>query len=167
MRVRSSSTIRYAVIAGILVLVLVAIAALSAQQDSGAVEGVTLFVVKGHPGALTGKPEAGYKAPEPAIAPNEKVYWLRIGAEKRKRLFAVQSDGEGKFRIELPPGDYFAEPASTHPDLRRLSPQQCDDEETLVNILFPTWRLQGKPDVKVEKGQIYKFDVEAKVLFVD
>jgi hypothetical protein len=166
MRVILSLAVKYAAFVVMLIIASCAIVDWP-KRDCGTITGVTLSVVRGHPGALAGRPVAGYKAPEPAIASGEKVFWLHVGGDKGKRLFAANSDDEGKFKIELPPGEYFAEPASMHPELRRLSLQQRDDEETLINILFPQWRLQGKPDVKVEKGQYYKFDVEARALYVD
>jgi len=168
MRVISSSAFRYIVIVAALFVVIAAFAEPPAQQEFGTVTGVTLFVIKGHPGALIGKPDPNYKAPEPKIAPNEKLFWLRIDREKGHRLFVTQSNGDGIFKIELPSGEYCVEPASLHEaDLKRVAPQQRDDEGILVSMMYPSWRLDGKPDLKIEKGQLYKFDVEARILFID
>jgi hypothetical protein len=168
MRIFSSSAIGYTSIAAALFLVLVVFAKLPAQQELGTVSGTTLFVVKGHPGALMGKPDPNYKAPEPQIAPNEKLFWVRIDRENAHRLFVARSDGQGKFQIDLPPGDYCVEAASMHEvDLRQVPSQQRDNEEVLLKLLFPPWRLEGKPDLKIEKGQTYRMDVEARALFVD
>jgi hypothetical protein len=168
MRVSSSTVGRCTVIIAALLLVLIGSTELPAQQEFGMVTGVTQFVVKGHPGALIGKPDPNYRAPEPKIAPNEKLFWVRIDKEKGHRLFVTQSDENGMFRIDLPLGNYCVESASRHEvDLKRVPLQRQNDEETLIRILFPSWRLDGKPDIIIEKGQLYRMDVEARILFID
>lgn len=164
MRVISSLAVRYT---AFVVMLLIASCAIVdwPKRDFGTVAGVTLFVIKGHPGALTGKPDPGYKAPEPKITPNEKLFWLRIDREKGNQLFVTTSDAEGRFEIILPPGEYLVEPAATHEvDLRRI---KADEKDVLINTLFPPWRIDGKPDLQVEKGRSHKMDIEARILFVD
>ncbi len=164
--------IRFSLIpAVLLVYLLSSCAGLSGQPNGyGTLSGKTLFVVQGHPGALSGHPAQNYKPPEPKAMPKQKIYLLRLDKEKGDQLFTAVSDEQGIYQIDLPAGEYLIEAASMHAiDLKRLSPQKANDPQTVMKVVFPAWQdwRRRLPDVKIEEGGSYTRNVATDILFVD
>jgi hypothetical protein len=148
----------------------------SAPQVYGTAKGRTLFFVSGHPGALFGKPDPKWKAPEPQPVPNVKVYWLRVDRNKGHQLFSTQSDTNGLYEIKLPPGHYLFECESLHDgDLERLKSAGKVETNSLIRTLFTVYKQDEKgreifvnePGVEIKAGKTHEQDIAASVMFVD
>jgi hypothetical protein len=130
----------------------------------------------GHPGALWGRPDPNWQPPEPEPVANERIYWLRVDRDKGHKLYWVDCDALGAYRIELPPGQYLRACGSQHRwELDRLKEGNETDEAKLTEALFIVFDtdekgrtiFDGEPGMRIEAGRRYEEDVAARITFVD
>jgi hypothetical protein len=160
----------------VLALLMVGCAANGLNSGQGTVEGHTLSIVAGIPGALSGHPDRNWRRPEPKVAPNERVYFLMVDKEKKPKLFSTVSDGRGAYKIALPEGGYFIEAAIRKTGWGIEELEKKGDQKAIIDILlvFSAQRdskgeivSTREPDVVVKAGQTAQYDVPAEVMHVD
>ena len=145
-------------------------------QEMAVVTGQTVFVIHGMPGAISGDIDPNWERPEPEPQPNEKLYWLRMDRENGNSLYPVDSDENGDYRIELPPGQYLVASETFRGwELERREKAGWTNTDTLIRALFDVWTHDEKgrpifmdePGMTVEAGQVYTQDVATSILCVD
>lgn len=161
-------------------IMMAASCARDATQEYGMVTGETLFVVMGHPGAITGKPDPDWEPPKDRPVGNVLILFLRTDAGGLYELFSTVSSDEGQYSIELPPGDYVikcaTEDHSNWEEAKGLGARRNDDEykrERLRQVFdlesddegHDVYRGQGP--VHVKAGETMVEDLAAVVLCVD
>jgi hypothetical protein len=144
--------------------------------EFGTAQGRTVLVVKGHPGALIGRPEPDWHPPEPRPVAHVKIYWLRIDREQGHQLYTTQSDTNGSYEVRLPVGRYLARSATqARRELDKVEKDGKADEATLIRVLFPGLdhdrngrdALPDETGIEIKHGQTHHEDITAEVLFVD
>ena len=145
-------------------------------REMAVVTGRTVFVIHGIPGALSGDIDPNWQRPDPEPQPNEKLYWLRVDRENENSLFPVESDENGGYRIELPPGQYLVASETFRGwELERRAKAGWTDTDTLIRALFDVWTydeedrpiFMDEPGMAIEAGQEYTQDVATSILCVD
>lgn len=118
----------------------------------GIVEGMTIEVVKGWPGALSGRPDPLWKPPPIKAVGRAKLYWLKIDGEDGYKLFSTTSNRRGKFKIVLPQGKYLMASESEHRwELEDLRRDGKADTNSLIRTLFMRRGPQGTDILRQEE----------------
>lgn len=133
------------------------LAASCSGPKPGTVKGTTLHVVMGHPGAWAGKPDPDWKPPEPTPVGGALILFLRTDAGGRDELYGTTSSDDGRYTIDLPPGEYavacFTEDIGWWEEAQGLLANRNDPEYKRERLRFAfDWERDDEDGNHVYKG---------------